>query len=216
VTAPAGQFPATDYPARLTAWLARTSSSGGVSLGLVAAMAAIDHLSHWQLLPFLPRGLVDEPCHFATAMIVLGALVRWRGRPPSRWFVRAMLISAVAIDLDHLPQEFGSALLTAGTPRPYTHALWLVVLLTGIALAAGRRARAAGTPTAATVTAIAAGAALGLAAHFLRDIVTAPISLWWPLSSAGVQLPYGWYLVALLILVALPVRRRTTAAAGGH
>lgn len=38
----------------------------------------------------------------------------------------------------------------------------------------------------------------------------------WPLSSAGVQLPYGWYLVTLLILVALPVHHRATAAAGGQ
>jgi hypothetical protein len=183
---------------------------------LVAAIALTDHFVQWHRLSFLERGLVDEPCHFATAMIVLGALSRWRGRPPSTAFTRAMLISSVAIDVDHLPLKFGSPVLTAGTPRPYTHALWVVVLLAATALAVRRRARVSGSPAATSVTAIAAGTAWGLAAHFLRDIVTAPISLWWPFTSAGVQLPYGWYLVALLILVAVPVRRRTTAAAGGH
>ena len=55
----------------------------GVSLALAAAIAVTDHVVHQQQLPFLWRGLMDEPCHLATAMIVLGALARWRGRPPS-------------------------------------------------------------------------------------------------------------------------------------
>ncbi|HEY6277329.1 MAG TPA: metal-dependent hydrolase [Streptosporangiaceae bacterium] len=182
----------------------------------MAAIALTDHFVQWHRLSFLERGLVDEPCHFATAMVVLGALSRWRGRPPCAAFTRAMLISSVAIDVDHLPLEFGSPVLTAGTPRPYTHALWVVVLSAAIALAARRRARVSGSPAATSVTAIAAGTAWGLAAHFLRDIATAPISLWWPVTDAPVECPYAWYLVAMLILVALPVPRRTGAAGRGH
>jgi hypothetical protein len=56
------------------------------------------------------------------------------------------------------------------------------------------------------VTGIAAGATWGVGAHFLRDVATAPIALWWPLSSAGVQVPNSWYLAALLVLAALPPR----------
>jgi inner membrane protein len=211
VTGPAGPFPG-NRPAPVTAWLVRASTSRGVSLGLVAAIALTDHFVQWHRMSFPARGLVDEPCHFATAMVVLGALCRWRGHPPSTAFVRAMLICSVAIDLDHLPLEFGSPVLTAGTPRPYTHALWVIVLAAAIALAAGHRARTAGRGARpATVSAAAAGAAWGLAAHFLRDVATAPISLWWPVTDAAVEVPYAWYLVALLILAVLPMRRATAS-----
>ena len=50
----------------------------------------------WHGMSFLPRGLVDEPCHLATAVVVMGALTRWRGRGPGRLFVRAMLLGVRA------------------------------------------------------------------------------------------------------------------------
>jgi inner membrane protein len=187
--------------------LAMVCAHRGVSLALAAAIAVTDHVAHQQQLPFLARGLMDEPCHLATAMIVLGALTRWRGRAPSRWFVWAMLSASVLIDLDHLPLEFGSAVLTAGTPRPYTHALWVLVLLTAAAAAARRRHQVSGSARAGMVAGIAAGAALGVAAHFLRDVATAPIALWWPVSSASAQMPGYWYLAALLVLATLPSPR---------
>ena len=188
--------------------LAIVCAHRGVSLALAAAIAVTDHVVHQQQLPFLWQGLMDEPCHLATAMIVLGALTRWRGRPPGRWFVWAMLSASVLIDLDHLPLELGSGVLTAGTPRPYTHALWVLVLLVVAAAAAGWRYRASGSARTGSVAVIAAGAAWGVAAHFLRDVATAPISLWWPVSSAGVQVPGSWYLAALLVLATLPPPHR--------
>ena len=108
-------------------------------------IAVTDHVVHQQELPFLWRGLMDEPCHLATAMIVLGALARWRGRPPSSRFVWAMLSASVMIDLDHLPLELGSGVLTEGTPRPYTHALWVLVLLAVTAAAARHRHQVSGS-----------------------------------------------------------------------
>jgi hypothetical protein len=196
----------TTHQGARTGWLAGSCAHRGVSLALAVAIAVTDHVVHQQQLPFLPRALMDEPCHLATAMIVLGAFTRWRGRPPSRWFVWAMLCSSLLIDLDHLPQEFGSDVLTAGTPRPYTHALWVAVVLAAVAAAARRRYRESGSARAGIVTGIAAGATWGVGAHFLRDVATAPIALWWPLSSAGVQVPNSWYLAALLVLAALPPR----------
>jgi len=194
-----------------TALLARVSSSRAVSLALVAAIVLTDYLLPTQDLPFVPRALVDEPCHLLTAVIVLGAYVRWRGRPPSTWFIWAMLCASVAIDVDHLPLEFGSYVLTAGTPRPYTHALWLVAMFAVAAIIAGVLSQVRGRRTAAILTGICAGAAWGLCAHFLRDVVTADIALWWPVSSTGVLLPYGWYLGALLLLAVLPPPRRAPA-----
>ena len=62
--------------------LVRLSSRPGVSLAMVAAIALVDYTIPQQELAFLPRALVDEPCHLATALIVLGALTRRRGRQP--------------------------------------------------------------------------------------------------------------------------------------
>jgi len=178
----------------------------GVSLALAAAIAVTDHVIHQQQLPFVPRALMDEPCHLATAMIVLGALTRWRGRPPGRWFVWAMLSASVLIDLDHLPEQFGSDILTAGTPRPYTHALWVAAVLAVVAVAARLRYRASGSAGAGILAGMAAGATWGVGAHFLRDVATAPIALWWPASSTGVQVPNWWYLAVLLVLATRPAR----------
>ena len=195
------------HPGARTDRLVGVCAHRGVSLALAAAIAVTDQVVHQQQLPFLWRGLMDEPCHLATAMIVLGALARWRGRPPSSRFVWAMLSASVLIDLDHLPLELGSGGLTAGTPRPYTHALWVLVLLAVTAAAARHRHQVSGSGRAGAVAVIAAGAAWGVAAHFLRDVATAPISLWWPVSSADVQVPGYWYLAALLILATLPPPR---------
>ena len=47
-----------------------------------------------------------------------------------------------------------------------------------------------------------------LLVHFLRDVATAPIALWWPVSSAGILVPGYWYLAALLVLATLPPPHR--------
>src|SRR6476469_7974503 len=74
----------------------------------------------------------------------------------------------------------------------------------GVAAAAARwRHRGSGSARAGSVAVIAAGAAWGVAAHFLRDVATAPIALWWPVSSAGILVPGYWYLAALLVLATL-------------
>ena len=38
-------------------------------------------------------------------------------------------------------------------------------------------------------------------------LATAPIALWWPVSSASAQVPGYWYLAALLVLATLPPPR---------
>ena len=198
------------------AWLAKLVSRRGVSLVLIALIALTDLAIPWHGLGFVPRALVDEPCHLATALVVLGAITRWRGRPPSQRFGWTMLSCSVLIDLDHLPLEFGSSILTAGTPRPYTHALWVVVVLVAAATAARYWSRRASAPVARAVPVMLAGAAWGVSAHFLRDIATAPMSLWWPISNTAVQVPYWWYMAALLVIVAMPPTRQRKLDAQGH
>jgi inner membrane protein len=205
-------LPPAEGPGGVLESLARFFSRREICLALIAAIAVIDLAIPWHQLGFLPRGLVDEPCHLATAGIVLGAITRLRGSPPSRHFGWAMLAFSVLIDLDHLPLEFGSPILTAGTPRPYTHALWVVVMLAAAAAAVGYRSWRTGTSTARIVAATLAGGACGVAVHFLRDVATAPISLWWPVSNAAVQVPYGWYLVPLQATFARATTRRSRSS----
>ena len=189
-------------------WLAMLASNRWVSLGSVAVIAITDLTIPWHEFGFVPRALADEPCHLVTTLVVLGAMTRLRGSPPSPLFGWVMLSSSVLIDLDHLPLEFGSSILTAGTPRPYTHAFWVVAVLAAAAVVARYWRRHANTPASEAAMRALAGAAWGVSAHFLRDIATAPMSFWWPASSVAVQVPYGWYMGALAVIIAVPPMRQ--------
>ena len=154
-------------------------------------------------MTFLTLGLLDEAAHLATALVILGALVRIRRAVPDQRFGWAMLTWSVLIDVDHLPLQFGFSALTNGTPRPYTHALWTVIAL-AVAWAVVRfLAARSGRPWPATVELVLAGTAWGLAAHFFRDLPTGPISFWWPISDMPIQVPYWWYVVALAVIIAV-------------
>jgi len=202
-------------PARLSSsltalygWLASHAARGWVSLVLIAGILSVDLALPWQGWSFTVRALLDEPCHQATGLICLGAITRYRGRPPDPRFGWAMLVCSNATDLDHLPLEFGSSVLTAGTPRPYTHALWVVVVLGLAALAARAWSRRARTRRSATTMLVLFGAACGVSDHFLRDIASAQMSLWWPVTDAPVQVPYRWYVAAIVVIALLPASRQ--------
>lgn len=193
--------------------VARLASKRTVSLALIAAILIVDlvipwsgpdYLPRWQGLSFVPRAFIDEPCAVATAMVVLGAITRFRGAPPDPKLGWSLLAWSVLIDLDHLPQEFGTSILTEGTPRPYTHALWLLVVLIAATLVARYWRQRAKTLASATSVQILAGTAWGIAVHFTRDVATAPMSLWWPITRAAVQEPYWCYALELLVIVAMP------------
>lgn len=191
-------------------WIAWHSSRRSVGAALAAYAIGTDLLIAWHGLGFALRGMVDEPAHLATALVVLGAITRFRGSPPEPKFGWTMLSCSVLIDVDHLPAEFGSSALTNGTPRPYTHALWTVLVMIVGWAAARYLARRSGSTRSATAELLLAGAAWGLAAHFLRDIATAPMSLWWPVTDMPVEVPYSWYVAALVVIIALrPVRRKS-------
>jgi FkbM family methyltransferase len=168
-------------------------------VGLLLALYAIgtDWLTSWHDMGFAGRGLLDEPAHLATALIALGAITRVHGRLPDPRFCWAMLVCSVAIDVDHIPEQLGIWALTEGTPRPYTHALWTVLVLAAASLICRRLSR---RPAALVL----GGAAAGLAAHFLRDIATAPMAFWLPVSEDSVQVAYFWYVLAMAALIAIP------------
>ena len=196
-------------------WVAVVAAKRWVGVLLALYAVATDQLTGWHAMSFALRGLLDEPAHLATALAIMGALTRVRRAVPDQRFGWTMLACSVLIDVDHLPAEFGSYVLTNGTPRPYTHALWVVIVLTLAWAAARFFVSWRGRPRPATVELILAGAAWGVAAHFVRDIATAPMSFWWPITKAAVIVPYWWYVAALAVIVAVgPLRwtPRSTAA----
>ncbi len=123
--------------------------------------------------------MLDEPAHAATTWLVARAVA------PGR--VTAALVASTLLDADHLPSELGSSVLRRGAARPYGH--------TGAAVAA---AAALGGP----------GAALGVAAHLLRDLADPQgVSLAWPLSGRAQTIPRSAYYATVLTLAARAARR---------
>lgn len=142
-------------------------------------------------------GLIDEPAHLATCVIVLLAAAALADGLLSRRFVVAALVASVAIDIDHLPGYLGSHLLTGGLARPYTHSLLLVVVPLAFGWASSR-------PKARQIW---FGIALGVSAHLLRDLATGPgVPLLWPASDAVITLPYVVFATSLGLAVMLAMR----------
>jgi LexA-binding, inner membrane-associated putative hydrolase len=195
------------HRARMSMWIAEVVARRGVSLALAVACVVVDRVIPWQGMSFAARGLIDEPCHLATALVVLGAITRYRRSPPASKFCWSMLACSVLIDIDHLPSEFGSSVLTAGTPRPYTHALWVVAMLILATAVVRRQSKGSAAFIPVSTVPVLDGAIWGVSAHFLRDVATAQMSLWWPLTDARVEVPYWWYPGALLLIIAFPVIR---------
>jgi len=142
-------------------------------------------------------GLVDEPAHFATALLLVIALASLLRAPPSVSFWAAALVASVALDLDHVPAYLGWDRLTEGVPRPYPHALLTPAALALIGLAARGRARQ-----------VALGAAFGVCAHLLRDLAFGGgVALLWPLSGNGMRLPYAAFATLLSLAAAVALLR---------
>lgn len=165
------------------------------STGLVAAALAYvfvaDALLSADLLGWPANGVLDDPAHLATAVIVVAA---WR--PRARVFVATLLVVSVAIDVDHLPDVLGSRILNPDTARPVTHSL---AILAASALIAGALTRS---------RLVGAAVAAGFAVHFFRDVAGEPgVPLLWPLSSSELHVPYAAYATTLCVIAAIAVIR---------
>jgi hypothetical protein len=159
-------------------------------LGL-GAVLVLDHL----LLSRLPArplaGVVDEAAHLATGTIVLAA---WPG-PPERDFAAGLIAGSVLIDVDHVPEMWGRAWLRPRGARPLPHSL----VTPGLALWSAGRWRSR----------FARGAAVGLAAHLVRDLATGRtgVALLWPLSRRPFSIRYRTYAALLTVLAARAAAR---------
>lgn len=138
--------------------------------------------------PTLLLGAADWTGHLATTAIILAAIPL---RLPPGLVAGAFL--AILIDLDHLPDLFGGEGITEATPRPVSHSLLTVLAVGGIAAAVRARAPRYGD--------LAAGVAIGVPMHLLRDVFTGPgVALFWPLDTGAVEGPFLVYLTGLVLL----------------
>jgi inner membrane protein len=105
----------------------------------------------------------------------------------------AYLVGSLLPDLDHVPLALRLVHPDPDDPRPVTHCLL----------------------TVAPVAALSRDAALGMLAHFARDLgVGTGVPLLWPLSDRPVRVPYAAY--AVLVLAAAYSRSRPSGAAPAH
>ena len=139
----------------------------------------------------LALGVADETANLSTMLIFLLTLPNLR----NAGFVLGCVAGSVAIDVDHIPLYLGSDVLTADTNRPLTHSLLTIGIVLILALATSGRVRA-----------FCVGLAVGLGAHFWRDMATstAGVPLLWPVDATGFTLPYPLYAVATLVALLVP------------
>jgi inner membrane protein len=163
--------------------------------GLVAILIA----DRW--LPdtssYAVRALIDEPAHlFTTVIVVMSARAVSKGELSAAWMIGG-LIAGNLIDADHVPQVLGSYVITAGTPRPYSHSLATVA---GLLIVSGA--------TRGRISLFSAGAAVGVAGHLFRDMATGLVPLAWPVSTRGFGIPYWTYASTLAVLALTPLAGR--------
>lgn len=163
-----------------------------VGLAVVVLLDVVARSRYWGIAI---TGILDEPAHLATALLVLLAVAgpgRLLARP---WFGGAALVGAVAIDLDHVPLYAGAAVAVDGG-RPFTHCLLTAVVLSAAALAVAR------------FRPVLLGLATGVLLHLLRDLATGPgVSLFFPVWSERIEMPYRAYVVVLVICAVVATGR---------
>jgi hypothetical protein len=126
-------------------------------------------------------------------------LLRWLARlVANRWVSLALVAAVVIVDFTIPWQGMRSV------PRAM---VWIVVVLIVATVVARYWSQRAKTPAASAAVSILAGAAWGISAHFLRDVATAPMPLWWPVTKAAAEVPHWWYGLALLVIIAIPPAR---------
>ena len=153
-----------------------------MALGCLATVAAADYVLHRRRPRWILIGAFDHPAHMATAGLVLLNL----GPRPADWR-KGFMVGSLLPDLDHLPLVLQHAGRSADDPRPVTHCLLAAAPVGAIAVARGSEPLA--------------GMAVGMLAHFLRDLgVGSGVPLLWPATARRLRIPYTLYAAGCLIL----------------
>jgi inner membrane protein len=160
-----------------------------LAIGCVATIAVADWVIHRRTPRWMVIGVFDEPAHLATAVLVLLNLPPWPRRAGA-----AFLAGSLLIDADHLPLAFADDQPTDRDPRPPTHTL----LVPAVLAAAGQRELA-----------------LGVCAHYARDLVSGPgVPMLWPLTRRDLSVPYPIYGLSVVVLGVRALRERATLPDG--
>jgi inner membrane protein len=179
--------------------LARIGGEPLLPIILIVGIYLIDRMMR-RVRSVIATGVLDEPAHLATAVLVLLALVGGRRLAAAPTFTAAALAASMLIDVDHLPLYAGVPGVADSGGRPYSHSVTTVVVLLVLWLITGRR------------WAGLAGAAVGVCLHFVRDVATGPgLQLWWPVSRVDIRLPARWYLAAVIVLAGVATVRAVLA-----
>src|SRR3954465_12467131 len=150
------------------------------------------------VLPRLPlrpvSGIADEAPHPAT-----GAAVRAALPSVDRDFVRGLAAGSILLDVDHVPELWGSRWLRPRGVRPLPHSFGIPALLVALAVRDSNR--------------VALGAAAGLGGHLLRDLATGKtaVPLLWPLTGRRFSIRYRKYAAVMAVLAAIGATRRRPA-----
>ena len=163
------------------------------------AILILDEIAQSRRFSLPVTGLLDEPAHALTALIILLAVPAASLGGIWLW----ALLGSVIIDLDHMVLYLVWSGFSVDGGRPPTHSLLVVAaLLAGAALTKWR------TPLL--------GLAVGVLLHLSRDIAASPgVPLFWPLVPRNFILPYPLYVGGLLLATAagtVVVLRRRAAA----
>jgi len=179
---------------------ARSLALAALPPALVVVILGLDRVQFAHSWPNVIIGILDEPAHLATGVLVLLAFAGPAWLLRHRLFAGAALFFSMAIDADHIPYYAGVRLFTAHG-RPFSHSVAMVLLLLVIgALLPIKRFR--------RLRPVLLGAGVGVALHLIRDLGNGPgVPLLWPLTSRNVIFPYTYYVVAIgLVAVVATVR----------
>ena len=126
-------------------------------------------------------GVLDELAHIITSLWCFD-IKNCSDR--SQMFSVGLILGSIAIDIDHVPEQiFGTRTLRDGTRRPYSHSLSTLICMLFLFRIRSRSIRN-----------FCVGLALGTTVHFLRDMATGGVPLFWPLTRQTVRVPYWLYI----------------------
>src|SRR5204863_6208545 len=160
--------------------------SDGIDLPPTAGPAALATLLVIDafLLPRLPlrpiSGVVDEVAHAATGATLLAAVPR-----ADEEFALGLAAGSILLDVDHVPELWGSRRLRPRGVRPLPHSFGIPGLLLASGVVRSNRT--------------ALGAAVGLGGHLLRDLATGrtAVPLLWPLTRRRFRVRYRKYVAVM-------------------
>ena len=179
-----------------TRGVARAGELIWLPIGLMVLITVLDVINRATPFQVFLTGLLDEPAHLATSVLILLALAGGRRLARHTTLTVTALAASLLIDIDHIPLFAGVPSVADDGGRPYSHSLTTVVVLAAAWFITGRR------------WPVLAGAAIGVCLHFTRDIATGPgLQLLWPVSSAFIRMPYAWYLTLVVVLALVCILR---------